>query len=159
MKISIATLFIALITHLTIFANKDTIELPPNRIEVYYLHGTFRCEACLTVENLTKAAIFSGKGKNLYSNTEIEVKPQYEKLIRKNIITFKSINTDEEKNAHFLKDFNTESQIPVIVLIKNNKIIKIKILEDVWKMLDYNDKIINFIQANINDFLKILNSK
>ena len=135
------------------YAKEEQVVLPENRIEVYYLHNTFRCLSCNTVENLTKAAIFGGKVKNTKYKTEIDVKPIYKDKIDKKIITFKSVNIDEKENKHLLKDLKAEAKYPVLVEIKNGKVIKTKVLEKAWELMDDNERFVAYIQKNLDDFL------
>ena len=136
------------------YAKEEQVVLPVNRIEVYYLHNTFRCLSCNTIENLTKAAIFGGKAKNTKYKTEIDVKPIYKGKIDKKIITFKSVNIDEKENKHFLKDLKAEAKYPVLVEIKNGKIVRSKVLDEVWGFMDSNEKLVGYIQKNLDEFLK-----
>jgi hypothetical protein len=135
------------------FAKDAKIALPANRIDVYYLHNTFRCLSCNTIENLTKAAIFGGKAKNTKYKTEIDVRPIYKDKIDKRLITFKSVNIDEKENKHLLKDLKAEAKYPVLVEIKNGKIVKSKVLDDAWDLMDNNKKLVEYIQKNLNEFL------
>ena len=135
-------------------AADKTKELPKNRIEVYYLHNTFRCMSCNTIENLTKAAILGGKAENQKDKTSITVNPAYKKLVDAKKLTFQSINVDEAKNKHLLKDFKADSKFPVLVKIKNGKIVKTQVLDEVWNLMGNNKQFIEYIQKNLNKFIK-----
>jgi len=128
--------------------------LPKDRIDVYYLHNTFRCLSCNTIESLTKAAIFGGKGVNQKYKNSIEVKPVYKDQVAKNLITFNSVNIDEKKNKHLLKDLKAESKFPVLVKIKNGKVVKTELLDEVWDLMGDNQKFIEYIQQKLNEFMK-----
>jgi uncharacterized protein YktA (UPF0223 family) len=138
----------------TINAEEKKKALPTERVEVYYLHNTFRCLSCNTIENLTKTAIFGGKGINEKYKNSIDVKPAYKKAIESGKLTFKSVNIDKKENKHLLTDFHTESKYPVLVKIRNGKIVKTKVLDEVWKLMDENEKFIEYIQTNLNEFMK-----
>ena len=128
--------------------------LPANRVDVYYLHNTFRCMSCNTIENLTKAAILGGKAENQKYKNSIEVEPVYKKLVDAKKLIFKSVNVDEEKNKHLLKDFKTSPKYPVLVKIENGKVVKTQVLDEVWNLMDDNQKFIDYIRKNLNEFLK-----
>jgi nitrous oxide reductase len=135
-------------------AKDENKVLPKNRIDVYYLHNTFRCMSCNTIESLTKAAVLGGKGINQKYKNSIEVKPAYEVLVAKNLITFKSVNIDEKENKHLLKDLKAESKFPVLVKIKDGKVVKTEVLDKVWDLMGDNQKFIDYIRKNLNEFLK-----
>ena len=141
---------------LSSIVNAQTVksQLPADRVDVYYLHNTFRCMSCNTIENLTKAAIFGGKAENLRFKSSIEVKPAYKKLIAENKITFQSVNVDEEQNKHLLKDFKADAKFPVLVKIENGKIVKTEVLDQVWNLMNDNKKFVAYIQENLNKFLQ-----
>ena len=137
----------------TVSAKEATVSLPKDRVEVYYLHNTFRCLSCNTIENLLKAAIFGGKTENQKFKTEIEVKPIYKDQVDKKTITFQSVNIDKKENKHVLKDLKAEAKYPVLVLIKDNKVVKSKVLDDAWDLMSDNQKFIDYFQNNLNEFL------
>lgn len=137
----------------SVSAKEATVSLPKDRVDVYYLHNTFRCLSCNTIENLSRAAIFGGKAENKKFKTEIEVKPTYKDQVDKKTITFQSVNIDKKENKHFLKDLKAESKYPVLVLVKDNKVVKSKVLDDAWDLMSDNQKFIDYFQKNLNEFL------
>ena len=140
----------------TVLAKDEVSSLPKNRVDVYYLHNTFRCMSCNTIESLTKAAVFGGTATNQKYKNSITVKPVYEALCEKNVITFNSVNIDLPKNAHFLKDFNAQVKFPVLVLVKGGKIVKTKVLGNVWDLMNNNQNLVGYIRKNLNVFLKLV---
>lgn len=151
MRVVMALLTFAIFV--TVSAKEATVSLPKNRVEVYYLHNTFRCLSCNTIENMSKAAVFGGKAENQKFKTEIEVKPIYKDQVDKKTITFQSVNIDKKENKHFLKDLKAEAKYPVLVLIKDNKIVKTKVLDEAWDLMSDNRKFIDYFQKNLNEFL------
>lgn len=129
-------------------------KLLKDRIDVYYLHNTFRCMSCNTIENLTKAAILGGKGVNQKYKSSIDVEPIYKELLNKHLLTFQAINIDDKKDHHLLKIFKANAKYPIFVKIKDDKIIKSKVLKDAWNLMGNNKKFIEYIQKNLNEFMK-----
>ena len=151
--VAIACLVIVMVLSVSVNAEIENNVLPNNRVDVYYMHNTFRCASCNTIENLTKVAIIGGKGINQKYKNSIMVKPAYKAFLNKKILTFRSINIDDKDNRHFLKDFNAESKFPVLVKIKDDKIVKTKMLKKAWDLMDDNQRFIDYIQQNINGFI------
>ena len=151
MRVVMALLTFAIFV--TVSAKEATVTLPKDRVDVYYFHNTFRCLSCNTIENLSKAAIFGGKAKNQKFKTEIEVKPVYKDKVDKKSITFQSVNIDKKENKHLLKELKGKAKYPLLVLIKDNKVVKSKVLDDAWNLMSDNQKFIDYIQKNLNEFL------
>ena len=50
--------------------------------------------------------------------------------------------------------YKGETQHFSALVFKDGKIVKFKVLEDVWDLMDNNRKFIDYIQKNLNEFLK-----
>lgn len=154
-------LFAGIIFGLTIFAEDET-KVPAtgkNMIIVYYLHNTFRCVSCNTIEGLTKVAVLGGEYKNEKNGQIVNVKPQYKELIEKKQLVFIPVNVDKKENKHFLKDFKADAKYPVLTELSDGMIIKYKVLEDVWDLMDENEKFVKYIHLNLNEYIKSMQNK
>ena len=69
------------------------------KVEVYYFHFTRRCITCQAVETESKKA----------------VETLYPEQIKKGLITFKSINLDEESSASLAKKNKVEGQSLLVI--------------------------------------------
>jgi len=90
-----------MIPFFTISAEKKdqkTIVKSP-QVEVYYFHFTRRCITCQAVETESKKA----------------VETLYPEQIKKGLITFKSINLDEESSASLAKKNKVEGQSLLVI--------------------------------------------
>lgn len=67
-------------------------------IEVYYFHGTRRCDTCNAVEKVTQDAL---------------------KLYYGNQISLKSINREDEKNSALVKKYQVAGQ--ALIIVKGNQ--------------------------------------
>ena len=76
---------------------KTTVKSP--QVEVYYFHFTRRCITCQAVETESKKA----------------VETLYPEQIKKGLITFKSINLDEESSASLAKKNKVEGQSLLVI--------------------------------------------
>jgi hypothetical protein len=74
-----------------------------NKIEAYYFHFTSRCVTCRTIE--AKA------------NENLEV--LYPEQVKKGLITFQSLNLDEESNNLIARKLGVSGQ--TLLLVKGNK--------------------------------------
>jgi hypothetical protein len=79
--------------------------VPINKIEAYYFHFTSRCVTCKTVESEAK------------KNLEI----LYPQLVKKGLITFRSLNLEESAGEALAKKLDVSGQ--TLLLVKgNNKV-------------------------------------
>ncbi len=130
---------------------------PVHRVVVYYLHNTFRCSSCNSIGNLTQAAVLGGEVENLKTGEESRVAPAFQHFVDQEKLSFSFVNVDEPENHHFLQNFQTSSKFPVIAEIKDGEILRFKVLDRVWKLLEgENSRFISYIQQNVHDFFKNL---
>ncbi len=96
-------------------------------IIVSYMHNSIRCNTCLKMEKWTKEAV-----------SDLDVK-------------FKSINTDEEDNKHFIKDYELYSKM---VLLKDTKSGNWQKLDKLWDYVMSEDNFKTYIRDSTNEFLE-----
>ena len=81
-----------------IFITSAQTDAKPAGIEVYYFHGTHRCNTCNTVEKVAVEAL-----KQYYGDQ----------------ITLQSINREEEKNSALVKKYQIAGQ--TLLIVKGDK--------------------------------------
>jgi hypothetical protein len=109
-----------------------------NHVNAYYFHGNVRCRSCHLIETMTKDVIQNSFKNNLVSKT----------------LKFKVVNIEEAENKHFIKDYELYSKAIVLTLIKDNKEVRHKNLEKVWSYLGNENKFKNYIESEVQTFLK-----
>lgn len=108
------------------------------KLVVYYLHGTFRCQSCNTIERLTKIAVETGFKEQL-KNGRVEIRV---------------INVEEKGNEHFVNDYKLYTKSVILSDLKNGKEGKWKNLDQVWTLLHDEGKFIEYIQKEVKSFLE-----
>ena len=127
--------------------------LPAHRVVVYYLHNTFRCSSCNTIGDLTQAAVLGREVENLATGEKSSVAPVFQDLLDQGKLSFSLVNVDQPENHHFLQNFQTSSKFPVIVEMRDGKVHKFRVLDQVWKLLEQkNDQFIRYVQENVRGF-------
>jgi hypothetical protein len=116
----------------------ETEEIIKNKVIAYYFHGNRRCKSCLAIEEYSQVAIDSGFKDELKSGT----------------LEFLTINRDEKENKHYTKNYELYTSSLVISKIENNKEIKWKNLEKVWQLKGNKIEFIQYVQDEINKFMK-----
>jgi hypothetical protein len=123
------------------------------KITVYYLHNTFRCYSCNSIESLTRAAIFGGKGENTKFKGEIDVTCPFPEMVKKGTLVFQSVNIDLPENKHLLADFKAQPKYPVLVETKGGKVVRSKVLGKVWDLLGSNANFVKYVQTELRAFI------
>jgi hypothetical protein len=111
---------------------------PADSMVVYYFHGNFRCTNCYNMEQWTK---------ELMATT---FKPQ----VDSGRLVFKIINTDEKENQHFLNDYKLYTKSVVLSLVKDGKETRYDNLAKVWDCLRSKEKFQEYVQTEIEKYLK-----
>jgi len=138
-------------------APNNTQTAPSHHIKIYYLHNTFRCFSCNHIGDLTRTAVLGGEVENPKTGEKNTIAPIFQDLIAQGKMSFTAVNVDDSENRHFLQDFHTRSKFPVIAEIKDGKVVRYKVLNEVWNLLHGpQDKFISYIQKNVKDFSKDL---
>jgi hypothetical protein len=107
------------------------------QLVVYYLHGTFRCPSCNTIERLTKQAVEQGFAEQLATGR----------------MQLKILNIEESGNEHFAEDYKLYTKSVILSDLKNGKEIQWKNLEKIWTLLHDEAKFIEYIKTEIKSYL------
>ena len=109
-----------------------------SKVIAFYCHGTFRCSTCQTIEKYSHDAIYQYFSKEL-STGKLE---------------FKAVNVEEEENRHYIKDYQLFSKSLILVLYKDDKQVKWKILKEVWIHAGDKEKFFQYVKDEVEGFLK-----
>jgi len=82
---------------------KDNSSISERKLEVYYFHNTRRCATCQAVETLTK-------------NT---LEESYPEQFKNGLITFQSLNIENDKNEPLARKLHVSGQ--TLLFVKNGK--------------------------------------
>ncbi len=107
------------------------------KVVAYYFHGYRRCASCLKIEAYTKEAIDSFFTEPLTGGR----------------LEWRVVNTDDEENQHFLKDYQLYTKSVVLVAMNNDKQVRWKNLDQVWKLLGDRQKFMEYIHTELNTFM------
>lgn len=108
------------------------------KLVAYYLHGTFRCPTCLSIEKQSKETV-----ETEFADVEKEGK-----------VVFLSLNYDEPENAHFQDDYKLTAQSLVLSLRNNGKEVKWKNLPEVWEHVHNPPAFREYVAGELWEMLK-----
>ncbi|MFA5177193.1 MAG: nitrophenyl compound nitroreductase subunit ArsF family protein [Candidatus Omnitrophota bacterium] len=117
------------------FATEDK---PAAKVIAYYFHGNFRCPTCQAMEKYSKEAI-ENNFKNELASGKLE---------------FKAVNTDEQGNEHFVRDYQLYTKSLVLSLVKGGKETKAKNLTQIWDRVRNKQSFIDYVDEEVANFLK-----
>jgi hypothetical protein len=76
-----------------------------SKVIAYYLHGTFRCTTCRTIEKYSKEAI-----EKYFANE-----------LKSGKLEFRPVNIEEPENKHFIQDYQLVTRSLVLSLVSDGK--------------------------------------
>ena len=119
----------------------NSTENTGNYVAVYYLHSTFRCVTCNTIEKLTYDLLTSSFKEEL-SNGKIKWQ-----------------EIDFQENEAMAKKFDVIASCVIVGLVKNGEFIEYQRLDDVWELVNKSDDFNDYISKTINAFIKKMEIK
>lgn len=109
----------------------------PDRVIVYYFYTNYRCPTCLKLEQYTKEA----------------VEQYYSDEIKAGTVEFKALNTDEEANKHFMKDYQLYTKSVVLSLVKDGKEQKYENLPEIWDHVRNKETFFRYIKDETDTYI------
>jgi hypothetical protein len=86
--------------------------------------------------------------------TKEVIETQFTKEHEKGLIQFQELNIEDSVNEHYINDYNLEYSTVILAKFINNKQIKWKNLEHVWKFANDKDSFFKYAKIEIEKFLK-----
>ncbi len=109
-----------------------------DKVMAYYFHGNYRCASCTKIEKYSRDVITK----------------YFDKEIKEGFLTFKTVNTDLSENKHYLQDYQLYTRSLVLINVKNNKVVRWKNLDKVWRHLNNQNDFYNYVQTETRKFLE-----
>jgi len=106
-----------------------------NRVMVYYLHATFRCVTCNTIEKMTAELL----------------KNQFGDAMKSGVIEWKE--ADFQKEEKLAKRYAVISSCVVVVNIRDEKEVDFKRLDEVWTLISNREAFDKYVGDAIRGYL------
>lgn len=107
------------------------------RFVVYYFHGDMRCATCRKLEAYSKEAITAGFADEL----------------ERGALVFRVVNVDEERNKHFVKDFQMTNKSVVVVEYKEGEVARFENLNRIWQKVGDKDGFLEYVRTSTREFI------
>jgi hypothetical protein len=108
------------------------------KVVLYYLHPTGRCARCIAMEKYTQET----------------VEKYFQEQVKNGTLEFKSLNTDERQNRHFINDYKLVTKALVITLVKGGKEQKYDNLTGIWQNVGSQVSFYDYVRTNVEKYLK-----
>lgn len=102
-----------------------------------YFRTNVRCKSCLKIEN--------------YSQTTIE--ETYKDQIKDGLLEFRTINTDEPENKHYIDEYLLYTKHVVLSEYVDGQQTRWKNLDRVWELLGDEKQFRDYIEVEVSNFL------
>ena len=113
------------------------INVPADRIIVYYLYVTPRCQTCLDIEAFSHEAITSA----------------FAQEIEKGLVEWHAYDTGIPEYAHYWDDFELVLKSLVVTEVKNGERVRWKICDKVWDLVEDKPAFLSYVQKEIQAYL------
>lgn len=109
-----------------------------NAITIYYFYTNVRCPTCHKLEKYTQEAV-----------TEY-----FADLVKQGAVIYKTINTDEKGNEHFLKDYGLFTKSVIVAEEQDGQQKRWKNLDKIWELVGDKDKYLQYIQNEVKAYIE-----
>jgi hypothetical protein len=116
----------------------DGVTKAEREVVLYYFHGTHRCNTCRTIE--------------AYAQQAIETK--FKDELQNGTLQWKTVNTDESANEHFVKDFALVSSSLVVVEMSGGDVVRHDVLQDAWTLVRDEPRFKQYVQKSVHEYLR-----
>lgn len=107
------------------------------KILVTYFITNTRCFSCYKIETLTESAVV-----NTFAGP-----------LKEGRLEWRVVNTDEPKNAHYLKDYKLYTKSVIVSEVEGGREVRWKNCEKVWDLLDDPKAFETYIVREVNAYL------
>jgi len=108
-------------------------DLPDDAVVVTYFLTDVRCPTCIKIEAYTKEAVETGFADALADGR----------------IVWRTVNTDEPGNKHFLDDYQLATKAVVVSVRRGGKEVTWKNLQDIWYEVGVKDDFLAYIRTEV----------
>jgi hypothetical protein len=116
-------------------------DLQSNRIQVFYFHRTIRCIGCINVEEAAFEAVSADHSANVENGS----------------LEWRSINFDEEENAHYASRYDLYSQELILIEIRDGVPVRNTKIAEVWEHWNSKPEIRAITNRYIDEWLGGIN--
>lgn len=142
MKSVNSIIFIVILTLISLSAisanGKENVK--SSYIKVIYFHTDYRCATCNKLESYTGESI----------------KKYFSKELKSGKVILEIINYEEEKNEHFVEEFNLYNKSLVVIKVENGKQKEWKNLDKIWEKVSDKNDYFKYVKNEVKEYLSAI---
>jgi thiol-disulfide isomerase/thioredoxin len=118
----------------------ESTKVAPDKVVVYYFHGTRRCPTCLGIQNVIEETI----------------EEKFAKELEADMLVFEELNFEEEKNKSYVEKYQLSFSTMIVTARAGEKVVKWDNVGKIWDYAHAHDDLKAYVEKNIRAYLKLL---
>ncbi len=112
----------------------------PDKVVVYYFHGTRRCPTCLGIQK----------------DIEETIEEKFSKELEAGMLVFEERNFEEEENKHFVEQFQLSFSTMIVTARAGEKVVQWDNAGKIWDYAHAHGDLKAYVEENVRAYLKFL---
>ncbi len=112
----------------------------PDRVVVYYFHGTRRCPTCLGIQKVIEETI----------------EEKFAKALEADLLAFEELNFEEEENKHFVEEYQLAFSTMIVTARAGEKVVKWENAGKIWDYAHAHDDLRAYVEKSVRAYLKLI---
>ena len=141
MKLAILSVYFCVIVALFVplaVSESRAADPPTDRVVVMYFHRTQRCPTCRKMGSYSEEAVQTGLAQQ----------------IKEGNVEFHFIDFQDKKNAALTKAYKVSGPSLVVAKVAGGKVAKFKSLTEIWAKVGDKAAFVEYVQSNVQEYLK-----
>lgn len=118
----------------------ESTKAEPDRVVVYYFHGTRRCPTCLGIQKVIEETIETTFAKELEAD----------------MLVFEELNFEEEKNKSFVEKYQLSFSTMIVTARAGETVVKWDNAGKIWDYAQAHDDLSVYVEKSVRAYLKLL---
>ena len=121
--------------------NKNTsASAAPDKVVVYYFHGTRRCPTCLGIQK----------------TIEETIEEKFAKELEADMLVFEELNFEAEENKPYVEQYQLSFSTMIVTARAGEKVVRWDNAGKIWDFAHAHDDLRAYVEKNIRAYLKLL---
>lgn len=114
----------------------------PDKVVVYYFHGTRRCQTCLGIQK----------------NIEDTIKDRFAKEVAAGTLVFKELNFEEEENKGYVEKYQLSFSTMIVTAQVGEEVVKWENAGKLWDYANAPEDMKAYVDKSVSAYLKLLSA-
>lgn len=119
---------------------EKTANMQPDKVKVYYFHGTRRCPTCLGIQKSINEAIDDN----------------FKKELEAGMLEFEEVNFEEAANKHYVEQFQLSFSTMIVAAQAGDETIEWENARKVWDNAHNQSELKSYVKSTTQKYLKMV---